>query len=100
MILVVLIIFKSGSGKPPAGSLLVSNNIDRIRLNNTISSSIMSKALDKSIWIYKFRGAKQGGGVGGVSTPPPLNFGWGVEHLSTPPDFEKNFLGGGWLPLN
>ena len=22
-------------------------------------------------------GAKQGGGVGGVSTPPPLNFGWG-----------------------
>ena len=28
-------------------------------------------------------GAKQGGGLGGVSTP--LNFGWGVEHLSTPP---------------
>ena len=28
-----------------------------------------------------------GGGVGGVLTP--LNFGWGVEHLSTPPDFEK-----------
>ena len=44
------------------------------------------------------RGAKQGGGVGGVSTP--LNFGWGVEHLSTPPDFEKKFFRGGWLPLN
>ena len=26
--------------------------------------------------------------------PPPLNFGWGVEHLSTPPDFENFFLGG------
>ena len=35
-----------------------------------------------------------GGGVGVVSIPPPLNFGWGVEHLSTPPDFEKKFLGG------
>ena len=39
------------------------------------------------------RGAKQGGGVGG-SQPPPLNFGWGVEHLSTPPDLEKKFLAG------
>ena len=29
-----------------------------------------------------------------------LNFGWGVEHLSTPPDFEKIFIRGGWLPLN
>ena len=41
------------------------------------------------------RGAKQGG-VGG--SQPPLNFGWGVEHLSTPPDFAKKVLGG--LPLN
>ena len=32
-----------------------------------------------------------GGGWGGLN--PPLNFGWGVEHLSTPPDFEKIFLG-------
>ena len=47
---------------------------------------------------YSARGAKQGGGVGGVSTP--LNFGWGVEHLSTPPDSEKIFFMGGWLPLN
>ena len=41
------------------------------------------------------RGAKQEGGGWGVSTP--LNFGWGgVEHLSTPPDFEKkNFRGVG-----
>ena len=32
---------------------------------------------------------------------PPLNFGWGgVEHLSTPPGFEKIFIRGGWLPLN
>ena len=38
------------------------------------------------------RGAKQGG-VGG--SQPPLNFGWGVEHLSTPPDFEKKFFRGG-----
>ena len=42
-------------------------------------------------------GAKQGG-VGG--SQPPLNFGWGVEHLSTPPDFEKKIFRGGWLPLN
>ena len=40
----------------------------------------------------------RGGGVGGVSTL--LNFGWGVEHLSTPPDFEKKNFRGGWLPLN
>ena len=39
----------------------------------------------------------RGGGVGG--SQPPLNFGWGVEHLSTPPDFEKIFIRGGWLPL-
>ena len=39
-----------------------------------------------------------GGGLGG--SQPPLNFGWGVEHLSTPPDFEKKIFRGGWLPLN
>ena len=34
------------------------------------------------------QGRQTGGGVGG-SQPPPLNFGWGgVEHLSTPPEFE------------
>ena len=32
---------------------------------------------------------------GGSQPPPPLNFGWGVEHLSTPPDFEKIFIKGG-----
>ena len=48
--------------------------------------------------MYIGRGAKQGGGVGG--SQPPLNFGWGVEHLSTPPDFEKKLFRGGWLPLN
>ena len=45
--------------------------------------------------IILFRGAKQGG------SQPPLNFGWGVEHLSVnPPDFEKKNFSGGWLPLN
>ena len=44
------------------------------------------------------RGAKQGGGLGG--SQPPLNFGWRVEQLSTPPDFEKKNFRGGWLPLN
>ena len=43
-------------------------------------------------------GAPNKGGLGG--SQPPLNFGWGVEHLSTPPDFEENFFRGGWLPLN
>ena len=38
------------------------------------------------------RGAKQGGGLGG--SQPPLNLDGGVEHLSTPPDFEKKNLGG------
>ena len=44
---------------------------------------------------------RQTGGRGlGVSTPP-LNLGWGVEHLSTPPpDFEKKIFRGGWLHLN
>ena len=43
-------------------------------------------------------GAPNGGG--GVATP--LNFGWGggVEHLSTPPDFEKIFIRRSWLLLN
>ena len=52
---------------------------------------------------YLHRGAKQGG-LGGLNPSPPKfwNGGGGVEHLSTPPDFEKkNFRGGGgWLPLN
>ena len=51
------------------------------------------------------QGRQTGGGGGGGwgGSQPPLNFGWGVEHLSTTPDFEKkNFRGGGggWLPLN
>ena len=46
------------------------------------------------------RGAKQGGGGLGGGSQPPLNFGWGVEHLSTPPDFEKKIFRGGLLPLN
>ena len=59
------------------------------------------------------RGGTQGGGLsvlnypsgclppgapnrgGGLGVATPLNFGWGVEHLSTPPDFEKLFIGGG-----
>ena len=41
----------------------------------------------------KCRGAKQeGGGVG--ESQPPLNFGWGVEHLSTPLILRKKNLGG------
>ena len=35
-------------------------------------------------YLVNTRGAKQGG----------------VEHLSTPPDFEKKIYMGGWLPLN
>ena len=40
------------------------------------------------------QGRQTGGvGVGVVITPPPLNFGRGVECLSTPPpDFEKFFF--------
>ena len=45
------------------------------------------------------RGAKQYNSVGGVSTPPEFWMGGGVEHLSTPPDFEKKNCRGGWLPL-
>ena len=37
---------------------------------------------------------------GGVATSPPEFWMGGVEHLSTPPDFEKIFIRGGWLPLN
>ena len=65
------------------------------------SRNFLGKTCHNScVLVYIFRGAKQGGGLGG--SQPPLNFGWGVEHLSTPPDFEKIFLGGGggWLPLN
>ena len=48
------------------------------------------------IAIVHSRGAKQGG-LGG--SQPPLNFRWGVEHLSTPPDFEKKLFMGGLAPL-
>ena len=44
-----------------------------------------------------YQGLQTGGGGGGWGeSQPPLNFGWGggVEHLLTPPDFEKKFLGG------
>ena len=37
----------------------------------------------------------QGRQTGGGGSQPPLNFGWGVEHLSTPPDFGKTFFRGG-----
>ena len=46
------------------------------------------------------QGRQTGGGWPLGGSQPPLNFGWGVEHLSTPPDFEKIFFRGGWLPLN
>ena len=39
------------------------------------------------------QGRQTGGRLGGLN-PPPLNFGWGVEHLSTPPDFEKKIFKG------
>ena len=39
------------------------------------------------------QGRQTGGGVGG--SQPPLNLGWGVEHLSTPPDFEEKIFRGG-----
>ena len=45
------------------------------------------------------QGRQTGGGVGGLSTPPPWILDGGVEHLSTPPDFGKIFLGGGLAPL-
>ena len=38
------------------------------------------------------RGAKQGGGWGGLNPPRILD--GGVEHLSTPPDFDKKISGG------
>ena len=40
----------------------------------------------------RVQGRQTGGGVGwgGLN---PLNFGWGVEHLSTPPDLRKIVLG-------
>ena len=42
--------------------------------------------------VHEFRGAKQGGGgVGG--SQPPLNFRWGVEHLSTPLILRRFLLG-------
>ena len=42
------------------------------------------------------RGAKQGGGGGlGGLNPPEFWMGGGVEHLSTPPDFEKKCFRGG-----
>ena len=64
--------------------------IDRgLILHEVFVQHTMSSYVD----IATDRGTKQGGGVGGFQ--PSLNFGWGVEHLSTPPDFENNFLGGG-----
>ena len=44
----------------------------------------------------------RGGGRLGGRNPPEFWMGGGVEHLSTPPDFEKIFIrgGGGRLPLN
>ena len=42
----------------------------------------------------------RGGGWGGRNPPEFWRGGGGVEQLSTPPDFEKNFIRGGWLPLN
>ena len=49
------------------------------------------------LWYY-IRGAKQGVGWGCLN--PPWILDGGVEHLSTPPDFEKIYFRGGWLPLN
>ena len=40
------------------------------------------------------RGAKQGGGVGGIVTPPEFWRGGGVEHLSTPLILRRFLLGG------
>ena len=68
------------------------------RINRNMFLKISSREITHSK-----QGRQTGGGVGG--SQPPLNFVWGggVEHLSTPPDFEKIFImggGGGWLPLN
>ena len=40
------------------------------------------------------QGRQTGGGGVGLNPSRILDGGGGVEHMSTPPDFEKNFLGG------
>ena len=43
-------------------------------------------------------GAPNKGGFGGIATPP--EFWMGGLNTVNPPDFEKIFIRGGWLPLN
>ena len=52
-------------------------------LKTLSNNQIMVQQKVKYTVMSSVKGAKQGGGVG-----------WGVEHLSTPPDFEKKILGG------
>ena len=66
--------------------------IEKPKKKKRSSEQILSYLVSQDLTKLVSRGAKQGGGVGG--SQPPLNFGWGVEHLSTPPDFEKKNLGG------
>ena len=57
----------------------------------------MTVAMTMVLIVVLLQGRQTGGGVGG--SQPPLNFGWGVEHLSTPPDFENKIFRGGLAPL-
>ena len=49
--------------------------------------------------IHCVQGAKQGGGVWGVSTPLAFWMG-GLNTCQPPLILRKNFQGGGWFPLN
>ena len=49
--------------------------------------------------ILTHRGAKQGVGVGGVSTPPEFWMG-GLNICQPPLILRKKIFSGGWLPLN
>ena len=62
-------------------------NIDCSGNTNSLISHVLLWSCDIDMQ------GRQTGGVGG--SQPPLNFEWGVEHLSTPLDFEKKFLVGG-----
>ena len=71
--------------------------IVKLHLQSDITVSLMSRVTHRYTTAYvchihdDIRGTERGGG-GGLGVATPLNFGRGVEYLSTPPDFESFFI--------
>ena len=86
------------SEEGPVANLALSTRVEGKHAGKSITFQVfMIFNSFENVCIIVHRGAKQGGGVGGVSTPP--EFWMGGLNTCQPPLILRNFFLGGLAPL-